>query len=162
MHVGVNTKIVFIFPKLAWNKLPKAIFTLHAKVTQNFVSLFHKDMWNASGPRPRCDTVQVTHRADRTEEAGKAQGRELCFKNKTDGMTPERLQLSHPCSPNLEQLTIMYQPFYLPCELTKIIAMAVYIPPQADVLSDCQNKHPDATLIVGGDFNRSCRTSINT
>ena len=65
----------------------------------------------------------------------------------------------------LERLTIMCRPFYLPREFTSVIFSAVYIPPQADtakalsdrhdVLSGHQNKHPDAAVIVAGDFNKA-------
>lgn len=72
----------------------------------------------------------------------------------------------HSCSPHLEHLTMMCHPFYLPREFTSVITTAVYIHPQADLLSVYQNKHSDAALIVAGDFNkptwgRSCQTFIN-
>ena len=73
--------------------------------------------------------------------------------------------LSNSCSPHLEHLTIMCRPFFLPLEFTSVISTAVYIPLQADtdkalsVLHDVtiglQNRHPDAALIVAGDFNKA-------
>ncbi len=55
--------------------------------------------------------------------------------------------------------------FYLPREFSAVIATAVYIPPQADtglalsklhdVLSGYITKHPDAALIIAGDFNKA-------
>ena len=66
--------------------------------------------------------------------------------------------------PHLEHLTIMCRPFFLPREFTSVIFTAVY-PPQADtdkalsvlhnVTTELQNRHPDAALIVAGDFNKA-------
>lgn len=62
-------------------------------------------------------------------------------------------------------LTILCCPFHLRSEFTSIIVTAVYIPPQADtdtalsdlrdVLCQLQTKHPNAALIVAGDFNKA-------
>ncbi|XP_076734249.1 uncharacterized protein lrrc38a isoform X1 [Maylandia zebra] len=105
-------------------------------------------------------------RADRTAESNKTKGGEVCFmvnKNWCDSRSISTL--SSGCSPHLEFLSIKCRPFYLPRELTSVIATAVYIPPQADtgmalselhdVLSSLQNKDPGAALIVAGDFNKA-------
>lgn len=71
--------------------------------------------------------------------------------------------LSWSCSPHLEHLTILCHPFNLPQKFTAVIISTVYITPQAnnkktlsdrhDMLYGYQAKHPDATLIMAGDFN---------
>ncbi len=73
--------------------------------------------------------------------------------------------LSRSCSPHLEHLSIICRPFYLPWEISSIMATAVYISPQADtslalsklhdVLSGYIDKHPEAASIIAGDFNKA-------
>lgn len=73
--------------------------------------------------------------------------------------------LSRSCSPDLEHLSILCRPFYLPREFSAVIPIAVYIPPQAntisalsslhDVISKHLSDHPDAALLVIGDFNKA-------
>jgi len=65
----------------------------------------------------------------------------------------------------LEHLTISCHPYYLPREFSTTIITAVYIPPLADTdvtLSDQhhvlwrhQTQHPDAAVVVAGEFNRA-------
>ncbi len=66
---------------------------------------------------------------------------------------------------HLEHLSIICRPYYLPREISSIIATVFYIPPQADtglalselhnMLSGYINKHPDAASIIAGDFNKA-------
>ncbi len=103
---------------------------------------------------------------DRTAEAGKTKGGEVCFMiNKKWCDTRNISILSRSCSPHLEHLSIICRPFYLPREFSSIVITAVYIPPQADTslalsklhdkLSGYINKHPDAASIIAGDFNKA-------
>ncbi len=105
-------------------------------------------------------------RMDRTAEAGKSKGGGVCFMINKKWCDPRNISsLSRSCSPHLEHLFIICRPFYLPREFSSVIATAVYIPPQADtglalsklhdVLSGYINKHPDAALIIAGDFNNA-------
>ena len=76
-----------------------------------------------------------------------------------------REKLRQTCSADLEHLTILCRPHYLPREFSGVIITAVYIPPQAntetalsslhDTLSRHQRKYPDAAMIITGDFNRA-------
>ena len=69
------------------------------------------------------------------------------------------------CSPDLEYLVLLCRPHWLPRDFTAVICIAVYIPPQADTnvalkelyvtISKIENSHPEAALIVVGDFNRA-------
>ncbi len=105
-------------------------------------------------------------RMDRTAEAGKNKGGEVCFMINNKWCDPRNISiLSHSCSPHLEHLSIICHPFYLPREFSSIVVTAVYIPLQADTslalsklhdeLSGYINKHPDAASIIAGDFNKA-------
>lgn len=105
-------------------------------------------------------------RMDRTAEAGKFKGGGVCFMINKKWCDPRNISiLSRSCSPHLEHLSIICRPFYLPREFSSIIVTVVYIPPQADiglalsklhdVLSSYINKHPDAALVIAGDFNKA-------
>ncbi len=64
------------------------------------------------------------------------------------------------CSPDLEYLTLLCWPFWLPREFTAVIITAVYIPHQADTdaalkelyghLCKQETVHPDAAFIITG------------
>ncbi len=108
-------------------------------------------------------------RMDRTAEAGKTEGGEVCFMINKKWCEPRNISiLSRSCSPHLEHISIISSPFYLPCE---IIVTAVYIPPQADtglalsklhdVLSGYINKHPNVAFIIAGDFNKANFRQVN-
>ncbi len=105
-------------------------------------------------------------RMDRTAKAGKSKGGGVCFMINKEWCDPRNISsLSRSCLPNLEHLSIICHPFYLPHEFSSIIVTAVYIPPLADtslalsklhnVLSGYINKHPDAAFIIAGDFNKA-------
>ena len=69
------------------------------------------------------------------------------------------------CTPDIELLTAGMRPYYLPREFTSTIVIAVYIPPSADAVVACdvissaaaklQNEHPDAFIVITGDFNHA-------
>ncbi len=103
---------------------------------------------------------------DRTAEASKTKGGEVCFMINKKWFDPRNISiLSRSCSPHLENLSIICRPFYLPREFSLILVTAVYIPPQADtglalsklhyVLSGYNNKHPDGAFIIAGVFNKA-------
>ncbi len=72
-------------------------------------------------------------RIDRTAEAGKNKGGEVCFFINKKWCDPRNISiLSRSCSPHLEHLSIICRPFYLPREFSSIVVTAVSIPPQAD------------------------------
>ncbi len=70
---------------------------------------------------------------DRTAEASKTKGGEVCFMINNKWCDPRNISiLSRSCSPHLEHLSIICRPFYLSREFSSIVVTAVYIPPQAD------------------------------
>ena len=102
-------------------------------------------------------------RADRTvATTGKSRGGGLCiYVNKTWCM--DCVTVSAHCSADLEYLIVRCRPFYLPREFSCIVAIAVYVPPDANskaamkelsiAINKLQTKHPDGAFIVTGDFN---------
>ena len=67
------------------------------------------------------------------------------------------------CSPDIELLAVGLHPYYLPCEFSHAIVVAVYIPPSANptsawdvihsIVAGLQTTHPSALIIISGDFN---------
>ncbi len=76
------------------------------------------------------------------------------------------------CSPLVEFMIIKCRPFYSPREYTAIMLAAVYIPPNSNNIrsealnelyqhiSEQQTAHPDAFLILAGDFNHADLKSV--
>ncbi|KAJ4922197.1 hypothetical protein JOQ06_016603 [Pogonophryne albipinna] len=105
------------------------------------------------------------HRADRSVElTHKSKGGGICIMVNHRWCT-NSTSLSHACSPLLEHLTVKCRPTYLPREFASIIIIGVYIPPEANAnttmsdlashISSVENAHPDAAIIVLGDFNHT-------
>ena len=109
------------------------------------------------------------HRQDRNMDSGKSRGGGLCIYVHNDWCNNSNTIDSH-CSPDLEMLSTMCRPFYLPRELTVVIVTAVYIPPDANVsaalsqlyatVSKHQQAHPDGVHIIAGDFNQACLKTV--
>lgn len=75
------------------------------------------------------------HRMDRTRDSGKSRGGGVgLMVNSNWCNSASVVPLTRSCTPNLELLSIMCRPFYLPREFTSVIISAVYIPPQADLM----------------------------
>ncbi len=121
-----------------------------------------------SGPAPFSSRQLTCYRADRAlVEGGKRRGGGLCiYINEHDAAT--LLWSANHCSPLVEFMIIKCQPFYLPREFTAILLVAVYIPPSSNNInrsealndlyqhiSEQQTAHPDAFLILAGDFNHA-------
>ena len=74
------------------------------------------------------------------------------------------------CTPDIELLAVGMCPCYLPREFTSPITIAVYIPPSADAAVACevissaiaklQTEHPDAFMVITGDFNHASLNNI--
>ena len=80
--------------------------------------------------------------------------------------------VSSYCSPEVEYFMISCRPHYLPREFSSVFFIAVYIPPQTDAgtktslnqlykaINKQENAHPEATLLVAGDFNAGKLKSV--
>ncbi|CDR01062.1 unnamed protein product [Oncorhynchus mykiss] len=101
---------------------------------------------------------------DRTAASGKTRGSGLCiFIN--NSWCAKSKEVSRFCSPEVEYLMISCRPHYLQREFSSVFFIAVYIPPQIDAgtkttlnalytaISKQENAHPEAALLVAGDFN---------
>ncbi len=117
------------------------------------------------------------HRANRIPDlSGKSKGGGVCFMINNSWCDQKN---AHPiqslCSPDLEYLMLLCQPFWLQREFTEVIITAVYIPPQADTdtalkelyghLCKQETVHTDAAFIriltkpiLGGSHQNSSST----
>ncbi len=107
------------------------------------------------------------YRADRAlVEGGKRRGGGLCVYI-NDAWCRDAVVVCKHCSPLVEFMIIKCRPFYIPREYTAILLVAVYIPPSSNNnnrsetlndlyqhISEQQTAHPDAFLILAGDFNQ--------
>ena len=112
---------------------------------------------------------RTIHRSDRNKDSGKSRGGGLCVHVHNDWCASSKSTDTH-CSPDIEAMSVVCRPFYLPRELTVVIITAVYIPPDANIsialtyLHDSVNKqqqaHPDGVHIIAGDFNQACLKTV--
>ncbi len=138
------------------------------------VFVFTETWLNNSVPDCAIQLEQLTcYRANRAlVEGGKRRGGGLCVYI-NDGWCRDAVVVCKHCSPLVEFMIIKCRPFYLPREYTAILLVAVYIPPssnnnnRSEALNDLyqhisgqQTAHPDAFLILAGDFNHADLKSV--
>ena len=75
---------------------------------------------------------RTIHRCDRNKDSGKSRGGGLCVYVHNDWCASSKSTDTH-CSPDIEAMSVVCRPFYLPRELTVVIITAVYIPPDANI-----------------------------
>ncbi len=140
------------------------------------VFVFTETWLNNSLPDCAIQLDQLTcYRADRAlVEGGKSHGGGLCVYI-NDAWCRDAVVVCKHCSPLVEFMIIKCRPFYLPREYTAILLIAVYIPPSSNNnnrsealndlyqhISEQQTAHPDAFLILAGDFNHADLKSVFT
>ncbi len=136
--------------------------------------VFMETWLNNNVPDCAIQLDQLTcYRADRAlVEGGKTRGGGLCVYI-NDAWCRDAVVVCKHCSPLVEFIIIKCRPFYLPREYTAILLVAVYIPPssinnnRSEALNDLyqhiseqQTAHPDAFLILAGDFNHADLKSV--
>ena len=105
-------------------------------------------------------------RSDRTDESNKTCGGGVAIMV-NEGWCDSRniTVLQRFCSPEVEFLAIKARPHFLPREITSVVLVAVYIPPEVntttattilhDALSKYQVSYPQAAQVIAGDFNKA-------
>ncbi len=158
------------------NKLDyiRLLRSTHRTVRDCCVFVFTETWLNNSVPDCAIQLEQLTcYRADRAlVEGGKRRGGGLCIYI-NDAWCRDAVVVCKHCSPLVEFMIIKCRPFYLPREFTAILLVAVYIPPssnnnnRSEALNDLyqhisgqQTAHPDAFLILAGDFNHADLRSV--
>lgn len=111
------------------------------------------------------------HRMDRDQaRTGKKQGGGVCLYVNDRWCHPCHVTVKERvCDPNIELLTVSCRPYYLPRELSHVIALVVYISPSGNgklatetisrITYDLQRSSPDALVIINGDFNHCTLSS---
>lgn len=109
----------------------------------------------------------TTVRADRdTNACGKSRGGGVIIYVNKRWCCPGHVSVKKVlCCKDLELLAVSLRPYYLPRELSHVIVLCVYIPPSADASAACekihtvtarlQTRHPDAFMVISGDFNHA-------
>ncbi len=136
--------------------------------------LFSRKRGSATACRtvPFSSTSKTCYQADRAlVEGGKTRGGLCVYIN--DAWCHDAVVVCKHCSPLVEFMIIKCRPFYLPREYTAILLVAVYIPPSSNNnnrsealndlyqhISEQQTAHPDAFLILAGDFNHADLKSV--
>ena len=104
-------------------------------------------------------------RMDRdTKASGKKKGGGLALFVNQRWCNPSHITLKvKMCCPDIELLAVGMRPYYVPREFSHIITILVYIPPKATAEVSCevlhetvariQTKHPEALVLISGDFN---------
>ncbi len=138
------------------------------------VFVFTETWFNNSVPDCAIQLEQLTcYRADKAlVEGGQRCGGGLCVYINNVWCRDAVVVCKH-CSPLVEFMIIKCRPFYLPREYTAILLVAVYIPPSSNNInrsealhdlyqhiSEQQTAHPDAFLILAGDFNHADLKSV--
>ncbi|TWW54745.1 hypothetical protein D4764_0240700 [Takifugu flavidus] len=109
-------------------------------------------------------------RADRSRESGKRKGGGLAVFVNDRWCNPGHITIKEQhCCKDVELLAVSMRPHYLPKEFTHALAVVVYIPPSANADAACdvllsavsrlQTQHPDALLLISGDFNHASPSS---
>ncbi len=149
--------------------------SLYSEDCKRLLCFVFTETWlNNSVPDCTIQLEQLTcYRADRAlVEGGKRRGGGLCVYINNVRCRDAVVVCKH-CSPLVEFMIIKCRPFYLPREYTAILLVAVYIPPSSyninrsealhdlyQHISEQQTAHPDAFLILAGDFNHADLKSV--
>uniref|UniRef100_A0A665T724 Reverse transcriptase domain-containing protein n=1 Tax=Echeneis naucrates TaxID=173247 RepID=A0A665T724_ECHNA len=155
------------------NSLPNKIDELSALNNQrtyreSSLYIFTETWLNHLVPDANVDLPGFTVvRADRDANAcGKSRGGGLIIYINHRWCSPGHVTVKEVlCCPDLELLAVSLRPYYIPREFSHVIALCVYIPPSADAAVACekihtvtarlQTQHPEAFIIISGDFNHA-------
>lgn len=98
----------------------------------------------------------------RTAESGRRKGGGLTVFVNNRWCNPGHITVKKQiCSRDIELLAVRIWPYYLPCDLSHVIMLAVYIPPAntagareklQSTVSQLQTKQPQALILISGDL----------
>uniref|UniRef100_A0A3B1KH12 Reverse transcriptase domain-containing protein n=1 Tax=Astyanax mexicanus TaxID=7994 RepID=A0A3B1KH12_ASTMX len=138
------------------------------------VYVFTETWLNNSVPDHAVQLERLTcYRADRAlADGGKSRSGRLCVYISNAWCRNVVVVCKH-CSPVVKLMIIKCRPFYLPRDFSAVLIAAVYIPPTSNnsvrsealnelyqYISEQQTAHPDAFLILAGDFNHADPKSV--
>ena len=153
------------------NSLPNKIDELSALNIQRIycessLFIFTETWLNHLVPNDNVDLLGFTAvRADRdTKASGKSKGGGLIMYVNNRWCNPGHISIKTvSCCRDVELLAVSLRPYYLPRDFSHVITVCVYIPPRADAATACekihsvtarlQTQHPEAFMIISGDFN---------
>ncbi|XP_023814848.1 uncharacterized protein LOC111947981 [Oryzias latipes] len=107
-------------------------------------------------------------RADRSAaQSGKKKGGGLAVFVNDRWCNPNHITVKEQnCSKDIELVAVSVRPYYLPREFSHVLVVTVYVPPSADAAVACervhstvsqlQTQHPQALILISGDFNHAC------
>lgn len=110
-------------------------------------------------------------RGDRTADSGKQGGGGLMVCVNEEYCHPNNTSIkSHTCTPNTEILTVTIRPYYIPCEFSHVVVVAVYVPHRnaskeaTEEIQKTVHRIESASLIVviTGDFNHCTAKASGT
>ncbi|KAI3375722.1 hypothetical protein L3Q82_003726 [Scortum barcoo] len=124
----------------------------------------------ASAGTAELDGFYTLLRADRSKESGKRKGGGLAVLVNDRWCNPGHITVKEQlCCKDIELLAVSMRPYYLLREFTHALVVVVYIPPFANADAACdvllsavsrlQTQHPDALLLISGDFNHASPSS---
>lgn len=116
------------------------------------------------------DNIELTgfsvNPQDKAATSSKTRGGGVClFVNNSRCVMSNIKELLRYCSPEVEYLMISCRSHYIPRDISSILFGAIYLTPQTDAgtkttvnelykaISKHENAHPDAALLMAGDFN---------
>lgn len=110
------------------------------------------------------DGFQIVRADRKAKESGKKKGGGIAMFVNNRWCNPGHIRVKEQlCNKDIELLAVSMRPYYLPREFSQVIAITTYIPPSADaaaacellhsVVSQLQTSHPQALLLISGDFN---------
>ncbi|KAI3367090.1 hypothetical protein L3Q82_008125 [Scortum barcoo] len=155
------------------NKMDElAVLTRHQREYRECSLLLFTETWlTALTPDTAAELDGFTLlRADRSKESGKRKGGGLAVFVNDRWCNPGHITVKEQhCCKDIELLAVSMRPYYLPREFTHALVVVVYVPPSANADAACdvllsavsrlQTQHPDALLLISGDFNHASPSS---
>ncbi|KAI4875879.1 hypothetical protein NFI96_009456 [Prochilodus magdalenae] len=163
----VLTSVVMGNVRLLPNKMDElTVLTRHQREYRECSVMVFTETWLTTLTPDTLVSLDGFHliRADRTAESGKKKGGGLALFLNDRWCNSGHITIKEQiCCKDIELLAVSMRPCYLPREFSHAIMIAAYVPPSANADAACdvlhsavcrlQTQHPQALLLVSGDFN---------